>query len=170
MGIESLAKLFRELADDEKVHTGCLQGALDNFGLSDVEKVLDGQEEAEEILNPNPETGANVDVNSLRYMDDATLLNSLEEEFHEEYEQITEQIAKYLDRLNFQYANTTDIVYKKEGDYKYLFKFDNQEGIIKVKVLKGEDILVDKEYKIDETQDIQPIFDEIENIYRKYGV
>ena len=97
-------------------------------------------------------------------------IESLREDFNEEYEEITEQIAKYLDRLNFQYANTTDIVYKKEGDYKYLFKFDNEIGIIKIKVLKGDEVLVEKTYEIDETQDVQPIFDEIESIYNKYGV
>ena len=97
-------------------------------------------------------------------------IESLREDFNEEYEEITEQIAKYLDRLNFQYANTTDIVYKKEGDYKYLFKFDNEIGIIKIKVLKGDEVLVEKTYEIDETQDVQPIFDEIESIYQQYGV
>ena len=97
-------------------------------------------------------------------------IESLREDFNEEYEEITEQIAKYLDRLNFQYANTTDIVYKKEGDYKYLFKFDNEIGIIKIKVLKGNEVLVEKTYEIDETQDVQPIFDEIESIYNQYGV
>ena len=97
-------------------------------------------------------------------------IQDLLEDFNEEYEEITEQIAKYLDRLNFQYANTTDIVYKKEGEYKYLFKFDNEIGIIKIKVLKGEEILVEKEYEIDETKDIQPIFDEIEKIYKEYGL
>ena len=99
-----------------------------------------------------------------------SIINDLLEDFNEEYEEITEQIAKYLDRLNFQYANTTDIVYKKEGDYKYLFKFDNEIGIIKIKVLKGDEVLVEKTYEIDETQDVQPIFDEIESIYNQYGV
>lgn len=97
-------------------------------------------------------------------------IQNLLEDFNEEYEEITEQIAKYLDRLNFQFANTTDIVYKKEGEYKYLFKFDNEIGIIKIKILKGDEVLVEKEYEIDETQDIQPIFDEIESIYNKYGL
>ena len=97
-------------------------------------------------------------------------MNGLENKNEREKGELTEQIAKYLDRLNFQYANTTDIVYKKEGDYKYLFKFDNEIGIIKIKVLKGDEVLVEKTYEIDETQDVQPIFDEIESIYNQYGV
>lgn len=92
------------------------------------------------------------------------------EDFNEDYEAITEQIAKYLDRLNFKFANTEDIIYKKEGDNKYLFKFDNEIGIIKIKVLHNDEVLIEKEYEIDETQDIQPIFDEIESIYRRYGL
>ena len=94
----------------------------------------------------------------------------LNEDFNEEYESITEQISKYLDRLNFAYANTDDIVYKKEGDYKYLFKFDNEKGIIKIKVLEQGKPIVEKEYDINSTDDIQPIFDEIEDLYRKYGL
>jgi len=98
------------------------------------------------------------------------VLEQLKEDFNEEYEEITEQIAKYLDKLNFHYANTEDIIYKKEGEYKYLFKFDNEVGKIKIKVSKGEEVLVEKEYEIDETKDIQPIFDEIEQIYKEYGL
>lgn len=97
-------------------------------------------------------------------------VQSLIEDFNEDYEAITEQIAKYLDRLNFKFANTEDIIYKKEGDNKYLFKFDNEIGIIKIKVLHNDEVLIEKEYEIDETQDIQPIFDEIESIYRRYGL
>ena len=94
----------------------------------------------------------------------------LNEDFNEDYEAITGQIAKYLDRLNFKFANTEDIIYKKEGDNKYLFKFDNEIGIIKIKVLHNDEVLIEKEYEIDETQDIQPIFDEIEKIYKEYGL
>lgn len=97
-------------------------------------------------------------------------VQSLIEDFNEDYEAITEQIAKYLDRLNFKFANTEDIIYKKEGDNKYLFKFDNEIGIIKIKVLHNDEVLIEKEYEIDETQDIQPIFDEIEKIYKEYGL
>ena len=47
-----------------------------------------------------------------------SIINDLLEDFHEEYEQITELIAQQLDRMNFEYANTEDIIYKKEGKYK----------------------------------------------------
>ena len=97
-------------------------------------------------------------------------IQELLEDFNEEYEEITEQIAKYLDRLNFEFANTEEIIYKKEGENKYLFKFDNEIGVIKIKVLHGDEVLVEKEYEVDDTEDIQPIFDEIESIYKEYGL
>lgn len=159
LGVPTLAKLFKELADDETVHTGCLQSALDNLGLSDYEHVLDGQEEGDEFFVNEYDSDVEKQVESL-----------LNEDFHEEYDEITAQIAKYLDKLNFKYANTDEIIYKKEGEYKYLFKFDNGIGLIKIKVIKDDEILVEKEYKIEETQDIQPIFDEIADIYKQYGL
>ena len=97
-------------------------------------------------------------------------IQSLIEDFNEEYEEITEQIAKYLDRLNFEFANTEEIIYKKEGENKYLFKFDNEIGVIKIKVLHNDEVLVEKEFEVDDTEDIQPIFDEIESIYKEYGL
>lgn len=158
-GLISLAKLFKELADDETVHTGCLQSALDNLGLSDLDNVLDGQEEADQIFQQEYDEEMEQTVESL-----------LNEDFHEEYDEITAQIAKYLDKLNFKYANTDDIIYKKEGEYKYLFKFDNGIGEIKVKVQKDKDVLAEKTYKIDTTSDIQPIFDKITELYNQYGL
>lgn len=94
----------------------------------------------------------------------------LNEDFNEAYERITDLIAKQLDKMNFEFANTEDIIYKKEGDYKYLFKFDNEIGIIKIKVQKDDNVLVEKEWQIDEEEDVEPIFKEIEDIYSKYGL
>lgn len=94
----------------------------------------------------------------------------LNEDFNEAYERITDLIAKQLDKMNFTFANTEDIIYKKEGDYKYLFKFDNEIGIIKIKVEKDDEVLVEKEWQLDEEDDVEPIFKEIEQIYSKYGV
>lgn len=96
--------------------------------------------------------------------------NLLNEDFNEEYEEITELIAKQLDRMNFEFANTEDIIYKKEGAYKYLLKFDNKDGYLKFKVSQGDNVLEDKEWKLEEGQDISPIFQEIEEIYRNYGI
>ena len=96
--------------------------------------------------------------------------NLLNEDFNEAYERITDLIAKQLDKMNFEYANTNEIIYKKEGEYKYLFKFDNELGIIKIKVLKDEEVLIEKEWTLDEEDDVSPIFEEIEEIYGRYGL
>lgn len=142
--------------------------------------ILDFMDEGDEIIDTIEDTLTLVELDAelieLFSMHDQkeyvleNYIQSLLEDFNEDYEAITEQIAKYLDRLNFQYANTEDIIYKKEGENKYLFKFDNEIGIIKIKVFHNDDVLVEKEYEIDDTQDIQPIFDEIESIYKQYGL
>ena len=94
----------------------------------------------------------------------------LDEDFHEAYERITNLLAKQLDRMNFEYANTEEIIYKKEGAYKYLLKFDNEIGILKFKVTKDDDVIIEKEWQLDEKEDVSPIFSEIEDIYNKYGI
>ena len=99
--------------------------------------------------------------------DYADIVWRMDENFNEKYDEITALLAKQLDRMNFVYANTDDIIYKKEGEYKYLLKFDNEEGYLKFKVSKGEDILEDKEWKLEEGEDVSPIFNEIEDIYNK---
>ena len=92
------------------------------------------------------------------------------EDFHEEYEQITELIAQQLDRMNFEYANTEYIIYKKECKYKYLLKFDNENGYLKFKVSQDDNVLYENEWKLEEGQDISPIFQEIESVYERYGI
>lgn len=94
----------------------------------------------------------------------------LDEEFHEEYEEITQLLAQQLDRMNFEFANTKDIVYKKEGKNKYLLKFDNEHGILKFKVSHEDNVLFEKEWQLEEGQDISPIFKEIEEVYEEYGI
>ncbi len=94
----------------------------------------------------------------------------LNENFLEEYEDITDLIAKQLDRLDFKFANTDDIIYKKEGEFKYLIKFDNEIGILKFKVSKGQDIVFEKEYQLENEEDVTNAFEEIENIYRENGI
>lgn len=94
----------------------------------------------------------------------------LDEDFHEAYERITNLLAKQLDRMNFEYANTEEIIYKKEGAYKYLLKFDNEIGILKFKVTKDDETIIEKEWQLDEKEDVSPIFAEIEDIYNKYGI
>lgn len=97
-------------------------------------------------------------------------LQPVTEEFHEEYEQITQLIAQQLDRMNFEFANTEDIIYKKEGKYKYLLKFDNKDGYLKFKVSQEDNTIYENEWKLEEGQDITPIFKEIEDVYEKYGI
>lgn len=97
-------------------------------------------------------------------------LQPVTEEFHEEYEQITQLIAQQLDRMNFEFANTEDIIYKKEGKYKYLLKFDNKDGYLKFKVSQDDNTIYENEWKLEEGQDITPIFKEIEDVYEKYGI
>lgn len=92
------------------------------------------------------------------------------EDFNEAYERITDLIAKQLDKMNFEYANTDEIIYKKEGEYKYLFKFDNELGILKIKVEKDDEVLVEQEWQVDEEDDVEPIFKEIEEIYGRFGL
>ena len=47
---EEMAKMFQELADDEKVHSAQLQKALELLNLNNQEKEEEGEEEAEEML------------------------------------------------------------------------------------------------------------------------
>lgn len=154
LGNDPLEKLFKELADDETVHIGCLQGTLDKLGISDLDKIIDGHEEAEEILDDEEDD----------------IIWNIEEDFHEAYERITGLLAKQLDRMNFEFANTEEIIYKKEGKYKYLLKFDNENGILKFKVSQDDNTLVEKEWELEEKEDVTPIFQEIEDIYNKYGI
>ena len=98
------------------------------------------------------------------------ITNLLNEDFNEEYETITDLIWKELDRLNFEYANTEDIIYKKEGDFKYLIKFDNGNGILKFKVSKDKDVIFEKEYQLENEEDVANAFQEIEDVYRSNGI
>ena len=104
------------------------------------------------------------------FQDVQAILWKLDENFNEKYEEITDLLAKQLDRMNFEYANTEEIIYKKEGAYKYLLKFDNEVGIIKFKVSKGDNVIIEKEWQLEEETDVQPIFTEIEDIYKQYGI
>ena len=99
-----------------------------------------------------------------------SFVKGLLEDFHEAYERITNLLAKQLDRMNFEYANTEEIIYKKEGAYRYLLKFDNEIGILKFKVTKDDETIIEKEWQLDEKEDVSPIFAEIEDIYNKYGI
>ena len=94
----------------------------------------------------------------------------LNENFLEEYEDITDLIAKQLDRLDFKFANTDDIIYKKEGQFKYLIKFDNEIGVLKFKVSKDQDVIFEKEYQLENEEDVTNAFEQIENIYRENGI
>ena len=49
-GNEEMAKMFQELADDEKVHSAQLRKALEILKLDNKEKEQEGEAEAEEIL------------------------------------------------------------------------------------------------------------------------
>lgn len=49
-GNEEMAKMFQELADDEKVHSAQLRKTLDLLGLNNEQKEQEGEKEAEEIL------------------------------------------------------------------------------------------------------------------------
>ena len=159
-----LVDLFNELAKDETVHTGCLQAALDEFDLSELDDVLDGQEEAQEIFDKTENTNiVNTEIENV-------IEQLLQEDFHEAYEEITNLLAKQLDRMNFEFANTEDIIYKKEGKYKYLLKFDNKNGFLKFKISKDDNVIEVREWQLDEGQDISPIFKEIEDLYNKYGI
>ena len=50
IGEMAMAKMFLELADDEKVHSAQLRQALKLLGLNDEQKEQEGQQEAEELL------------------------------------------------------------------------------------------------------------------------
>ena len=50
IGEMDMAKMFLELADDEKVHSAQLRQALKILGLNDEQKEQEGQQEAEELL------------------------------------------------------------------------------------------------------------------------
>lgn len=135
---------------------------LDEF----IEEDLTIQDAVEILMNFNYPKPIVLDDNEMN-----DLLNNLQEEFHEDYEFITDLLAKQLDRMNFEYADTKDIIYKKEGqNYKYLLKFDNKDGILKFKVFQNDNVIVDKEWNLDIGDDITPIFNEIEEIYGGYGL
>lgn len=283
LGIDKLVDLFNELAKDETVHTGCLQAALDEFDMGEIDDVIDGREEAEEIFDKTNTVNSEIEhvveglledfhedyitgrelqdwdwqqrqtalydqigspkqifaagkdediplefddaINILLYGKDEddrreykellylfkdtgrmkefinyannkgfkdlspkvigkqeeslNIVNQeiedivkdlLREDFHEEYEEITNLLAKQLDRMNFEFANTEDIIYKKEGKYKYLLKFDNKNGFLKFKISKDDNVIEVREWQLDEGQDISPIFKEIEDLYNKYGI
>ena len=283
LGINKLVDLFNELAKDETVHTGCLQAALDEFDMGEIDDVIDGREEAEEIFDKTNTVNSEIEdvveglledfhedyitgkelqdwnwqeeqtnlyniigsakqifaagkdddippefddaINILLYGKDEddrkeykellylfkdtgrmkefinyannkgfkdlspkvigkqeeslNIVNQeiedivkdlLQEDFHEEYEEITNLLAKQLDRMNFEFANTEDIIYKKEGKYKYLLKFDNKNGFLKFKISKDDNVIEVREWQLDEGQDISPIFKEIEDLYNKYGI
>lgn len=90
--------------------------------------------------------------------------------FKEKYEEIADVLAKELDKMNFIYADTEDIIYKKEGECKYLIKFDNENGILKFKATKEDKTIYENEWKLQEGEDISPIFEEIRKIYTEYGI
>jgi len=161
MGVPTLAKLFKELANNATVHTGYLQGALSSYGVDDIDNVIKGDTAAQEILKED------VEDDIIDFLDDELQRVA---NFKEKYEEISGLLAKQLDRMNFVFADTEDIIYKKEGAYKYLIKFDNENGILKFKVSQGDSIIIDKEWKLEEGQDISPIFKEIEDIYGEYGI
>ena len=95
---------------------------------------------------------------------------NIQEDFNEAYERITNLLAKQLDRMNFEFANTEEIIYKKEGKYKYLLKFDNENGILKFNISKDNNIIWEKTWELEEKEDVNPIFQEIEDIYNQYGI
>ena len=127
-----------------------------NKGFKDLSpKVIGKQQESLNIVNQEIED---------------LVKNLLQEDFHEDYERITNLLAKQLDRMNFEYANTEEIIYKKEGQYKYLLKFDNKDGYLKFKISKDDEPIEVREWRLDEGDDISPIFKEIEELYNKYGI
>ena len=49
-------------------------------------------------------------------------------------------------------------------------EFDNENGYLKFKVSQDDNVLYENEWKLEEGQDISPIFQEIESVYERYGI
>lgn len=154
--------LFGQDEEDKEEYNEILDLIRQADRIEEYEKYALNKYNINDITSDN--IGKQVDIT----VDD--ILDEIDEDFNEDYENITDLIAKYLDRLNFEYANTEDIIYKKEGDKKYLIKFDNELGILKFKVSEGDNTLIEKEYQIENEEDVEKVFTEIEDIYRKEGL
>lgn len=90
------------------------------------------------------------------------------ESLDEDYNLLADTIAQRLKQLNFEFADTTDIVYKKEGKYKYLIKFDNENSTLKYKIVQGDSVLGEKLYNINTKEDVDMVFEYVEKTFNHY--
>lgn len=81
---------------------------------------------------------------------------------------ISDEISTWLDRLNFKFADTKDIIYKREGNYKHLIKFDNDGNTLKYKILKDDETLLEKEWNLKDKNNVSNIFKAISKIIEEY--
>ena len=121
-------------------------------------------------VNGVPVAGKSTKKKKKKKHENIDIIWNIEEDFHEAYERITNLLAKQLDRMNFEFANTEEIIYKKEGKYKYLLKFDNENGFLKFNISQDGNIIWEKEWELEEKEDVTPIFQEIEDVYNQYGI
>ncbi len=82
----------------------------------------------------------------------------IEEDFTQDKKDITALVTEKLDELGFEFANTKEIVYKKQSLYKYLIKFDNLKGQLKFKILDGDQARLDTSWKLETVEDVDNIF------------
>ena len=61
-------------------------------------------------------------------------------------------------------------IHEEFDEVKYLIKFDNEVGILKFKVSKDQDVVFEKEFQIENEEDVDKAFQEIEDVYRSNGL
>lgn len=84
----------------------------------------------------------------------------------EVYGTISEQVAEWLDKLSFKNVDTKEgIVYKKEGNYKHLVKYNNQDDIIEYRITKDGNIVYNNKWTISSPEQVSVIFKEINKEY-----
>lgn len=136
-GNEEMAKMFQELADDEKVHSAQLQKALELLNLDNQEKEEEGEEEAEEMLgNANEslkeeyEPGDSIYLTIEHIKDDLYELDGVQ--FYKgEDEELQNAVEVCIDEEYLPDWQTDEIT----GYFVQSFEYDEESGTGEVEVV-----------------------------------
>ena len=136
-GNEEMAKMFQELADDEKVHSAQLQKALELLNLNNEEKEEEGEEEAEEMLgNANEslkeeyEPGDSIYLTIEHIKDDLYELDGVQ--FYKgEDEELQNAVEVCIDEEYLPDWQTDDIT----GYFVQSFEYDEESGTGEIEIV-----------------------------------
>lgn len=136
-GNEEMAKMFQELADDEKVHSAQLQKALKLLNLNNQEKEEEGEEEAEEMLgNANEslkeeyEAGDSIYLTIEHIKDDLYELDGVQ--FYKgEDEELQNAVEVCIDEEYLPDWQTDDIT----GYFVQSFEYDQESGTGEIEIV-----------------------------------